>query len=189
MFYHIILWTVICTESEIELILTKLNTDLNEWERTMRLREFFHDNQGRYKSQVDKRSSRNWTPGGGREHGWICTFRQYLKEDIVKNIKTQYKKNLSKREEAAVKDLLLDDSVVIRPADKGSGVVVLDAKDYEERLKKELEDSSTHSCIDKHITQDVCKRVNKLLRNLRNEGVIARELEQWTYDYKVSVGR
>ena len=66
--------------------------------------------------------------GGGREP-WLDLYIQTVKEDIVKNIKTQYKKNLSKREEAAVKDLLLDDSIVIRPADKGSGVVVLDAKD------------------------------------------------------------
>ena len=98
-------------------------------------------------------------PGGGREP-WLDLYIQTVKEDIVKNIKTQYKKNLSKREEAAVKELFLDDSIVIRPADKGSGVVV-DAKDYEESLKKELEDSSTYSSMDRDITQDVRKRVNK----------------------------
>ena len=57
--------------------------------------------------------------------------------------------NLSRREEVAMRDLILDDSIVIRPADKGSGIVILDAKDYESSLKKELEDCSTYSKIDK----------------------------------------
>ena len=85
--------------------------------------------------------------------------------------------------------MLLDDSTVIRPADKGSGVVVLDAKYYEESLKRELEDSSTYFCMDKDITQGVCKRVNKLLRNLRNECIITRELEQCMAIKSVSAGK
>ena len=68
--------------------LTKLKTDLNERERRMRLRGFFHDNEERYKSEVGKRSSRNWTPGGGREP-WLDLYIQTIKDDLVKNIKTQ----------------------------------------------------------------------------------------------------
>jgi len=171
-----------------KLNLTKLLTDLTEWERRMRLREFFHDNEKNCKAEENEKSSKTWTPSCGREP-WLDLYIQTVKEDIVKNIKTRFKKNLSKREEVALKNLLLDDSIVIRPADKGSGVVVLDAEDYEESLKKELEDCSTYCRIDNDITQEVCKRVNKLLRNLRNDGVITKDLEKHMTIKTVSAGK
>ena len=51
---------------------------------------------------------------------------------------------MSKGEERALVELLKDDSIVIRPADKGSGIVVLNSVDYREQLKKEVGDSSTY---------------------------------------------
>ena len=78
---------------------------------------------------------------------------------------------------------------MIRPADKGSGIVVLDASDYKNSLKKELEDSSTYTQIDKDVTQAACKKVNKLLKSLRKEGVITRELEQCMAVKSVTAGK
>ena len=47
-------------------------------------------------------------------------------------LRIRFKKSLSRREEMTLKDLIIDGSIVIPQADKGSGVVVLDATDYEE---------------------------------------------------------
>ena len=52
--------------------------------------------------------------------------------------------NLSKGEERALTDLLNDKSIVIRPKDKGSGIVVLNARDYLDRLQAEADDSCTY---------------------------------------------
>jgi len=64
-------------------------TDLTEWERRMRLREFFFDDKEEV-CQVakDARSSKTWTPNSGREP-WLDLYIQTIKEDIVKNIRTQ----------------------------------------------------------------------------------------------------
>ncbi len=35
-------------------------------------------------------------------------------------------------------------SIVIRPADKGSGIVVMDYKDYDKAIKEELTNSKTY---------------------------------------------
>ena len=168
--------------------LTKLLTDLTEREKRMRLREYFYDNNKMHQAATNDKTSKTWTPGSGREH-WLDLYIQTIKEDIVKNIRTQFKKNLNRREEAAMKDLILDDSIVIRPADKGSDIVVLDASDYKDSLKKELEDSSTYTQIDKDVTQDACKKVNKLLKSLREEVVITRELEQCMTVKSVTAGK
>ena len=39
---------------------------------------------------------------------------------------------------------MTDDDIVIRPADKGSGIVVLDRSDYLARLQDEVSDDSTY---------------------------------------------
>ena len=171
-----------------QLNVTKLLTDLTEGERRMRLREYFYDNNKKHQTATNDKTSRAWTPGSGREP-WLDLYIQTIKEDIVKNIRTQFKKNLNRREEAAMKDLILDDSIVIRPADKGSGIVVLDASDYKNSIKKELEDSSTYTQIDKDVTQDACKKLNKLLKSLRKEGVNTRELEQCMAVKSVTAGK
>ena len=149
-----------------KLNITKLMTDLAEWERRMRLKEFFYASGEGSRATRDDKVSKVWTPECGREP-WLDLYIQTIKEDIVKNIKTQFKKNLTKGEELAMTELFLDDSIVIRPADKGSGIVVLDAKDYEDRLKTELDDCSTYSQIDKDVTKETSKKVTKLLKELQ----------------------
>ena len=40
--------------------------------------------------------------------------------------------------------LVADDDIVIRPADKGSGIVILDRSDYIARLQEEVNDERQH---------------------------------------------
>jgi hypothetical protein len=45
-----------------------------------------------------------------------------VKNDIISGVKQKYRINLNRAEEEALQDLLSDQSIVIRPCDKGSGV-------------------------------------------------------------------
>ncbi|KAH3870485.1 hypothetical protein DPMN_033673 [Dreissena polymorpha] len=47
-------------------------------------------------------------------------------------------------EEQAIKELLHDDDIAIRPVDKGSGIVIMDREDYVKKLKCEMSDSETY---------------------------------------------
>ena len=38
--------------------------------------------------------------------------------------------NITNKEEKALKSILIDDTIIIRPADKGSGIVVMDTEKY-----------------------------------------------------------
>ncbi|CAC5396935.1 MEGF10_11 [Mytilus coruscus] len=54
--------------------------------------------------------------------------------------------NLRKKEEEnALNDILKDDNIVIRPADKGPGIVVIDKEDYFEKLEEEIKNNDTYS--------------------------------------------
>ena len=67
--------------------------------------------------------------------------------------------NISEKEEAAMKELLNDDSKVIRPSDKSLGVVIINREDYEQNIQKELEDNGTYENID---TDNTSKIENKI---------------------------
>ena len=68
-------------------------------------------------------------------------------EEVIRSVLGGVKKdrdsNLTKGEEQAFLDLMNDSDIVIRPADKGSGIVVMDAETYFESLQKEVNDPST----------------------------------------------
>ena len=55
---------------------------------------------------------------------------------MIKGVRHKVEPNLSKTDQRALKDLLSDDSIVIRPADKGSGIVVIDTEEYVKNLKQ-----------------------------------------------------
>ena len=58
------------------------------------------------------------------------TYVNKVKHDVITNLKRNNKKNVNDREEEAISKLMKDDSIVIRPSDKGSQIVVLDTFDY-----------------------------------------------------------
>ena len=87
----------------------------------MRLREFSTDKMIRispdikseYINKTTKKSS--WTPKEGRNR-WLDQYIQEVKNDVIKNLKKRdFKINITKQENKAMKDLLEDNSIIIRP--------------------------------------------------------------------------
>ena len=60
-------------------------------------------------------------------------------------LKRNFKMNLTHEEEMAMKKLLNDSSIVIRPADKGLGIVIMNTEDYTNKLEKEMKDNGTYA--------------------------------------------
>ena len=71
--------------------------------------------------------------------------------------------NFSKEENSAFHELLHNKEIVIRPADKGSGIVVLDREEYVESLEKEMEQSSSYEII--NLSKEENSAFHELLHN------------------------
>lgn len=159
----------------------RLLADLKSWERRMRLREYYHEDNsstGNYMtSSVGKKSS-TWTPNSGRDK-WLDYYIENVKNDIVKGLTRNFKMNIAKGEEKALRDLMNDSSIVIRPADKGSGIVVMDTVDYKSQLEKELEDNNTYEERAGDITTTVENSLKRLVNGMYKEGMITKELKQY----------
>ena len=65
--------------------------------------------------------------------------------NILRTCKTPFKTNMSKEEENALKNLRKDETITILPADKGKSVVVMDSKEYKEKVSTLLVDTKTYS--------------------------------------------
>ena len=83
---------------------TKLLADLGEWERRMRLREYFYKIDDETESESDEvedgknkfilKQKSFWTPRHGRDQ-WMDTYIELVKNDIVNNRKKGGKLNLN----------------------------------------------------------------------------------------------
>ena len=88
--------------------------DLNEWERRMRLREYFYrekeEEDGSRDEQFEDQKfwvkrKRFFTPAKGRDM-WLDLYIESVKKDIIGNLKRAGKIDLTKQEQAAFHSLL-----------------------------------------------------------------------------------
>jgi len=64
----------------------------------------------------------------------LVAYITAVKDDVISGLRKQIKLNMSGDEEQAMQQLLNDDDIVICLADKGSGIVVMDKKEYVGKL-------------------------------------------------------
>lgn len=78
-------------------------------------------------------------------------------------------KNLTRTEEQALNELMKDSSLVIKPADKGGAVVVLDYEKYKEEIQRQLSNERFYRKLSVDPTQvfqrDICSSLEQALLN------------------------
>ena len=174
----------------------KLMADLAEWERRMRLKEFFYtegtepqtkqdEKDPLEKFKVPKKSS--FTPSKGLDMR-LDMYVEMVKTDIINSMKKLRKLNISPGENDAflsllhnndILSLLHNDDIVIRPADKGSGIVVLDKVKYVESLQKEMEESDSYTMTEDDQTKKSMREVKKLVNKMYKDGAIPQDMKQF----------
>ncbi len=79
------------------------------------------------------------------------------------------KDNLSKSERAALRDLKKDKDIVILKADKGNSTVIMDRSDYDSRLMRLLNDSTTYAVLKDGPAKTTETKLKKLLAPLKQK--------------------
>ena len=94
--------------------------------------------------------------------------RTILSHDL--NVKCQ--RNLTKDEQEALENLRSYDDIIIKQADKGSAVVVMDKGTYIQEAMGQLNDSEMYVPLDGDPTQDMVKKINEKIRESWEKGNI-----------------
>ena len=107
------------------------------------------------------------------------TEAEEFRADIARVLKQARppKSNISKEEWRAIKELRTDKEHLILTADKGVALVVMERKDYIQKMKQLLGDNNTYRPLKMDPTNRQKNRLINILRSMKTEG----RLEDHTY--------
>ena len=99
-------------------------------------------------------------------HRSVELFLSRLEKELFSLLPGKPRSYIAKEEWKAMRNLLENRSVIIKPADKGSSVVIWDQEDYLSQGERQLSDHSTYSDV-KKFSQILIflKRVAEFLRD------------------------
>jgi hypothetical protein len=99
------------------------------------------------------------------------------------------KKNLNEGERKARRYLERDDSIVIKPADKGSAVVVQDRSDYPREGYRQLSDSHFYQEVDEDLTEKHRREIQNFVEEMYQNGEIDLRVRNYLADKTCRISR
>lgn len=150
---------------------------VNQLARTLRLRYFFRNNNNTTRINTPFRKKSTWMPPAADKEI----------EEYIKNIPTKLAKvksnnirpNTTKQEWTALKALAVDDTIIIRTADKGSCVVVENRAEYIENGEQHLANRDIYCPIDNDPTLELCKSTNNYITGIYNKGYLSEHMKNY----------
>lgn len=153
---------------------SQLQIDLQEYHRKIKLADFFKNSPRGARKPFMEPSL--WSPSLSEIDPAI---KDLIKKD-TKIFKNYYNssldihkiKNLNREEINALLELKKAKHIVIKPADKGSAVVIMDREQYVVEAQRQLDDSTYYKKLDKPIYMDTIPLIQDILLKLKKKRVI-----------------
>ena len=149
----------------------ELSQDLTQYYRRLRLREFFLDEPDSVPEPFRKKSS--WMPPKNRVPS-METYVQVVNTQVNKpsNSTHRFHDNMPRDERQALKTLKSRTDIIIKPADKGSAVVVMDRQKYIDGVMKHLDNRTNYDILDSDPTANFSKQIQTTLTNMHSRDVL-----------------
>ncbi|CAM4659432.1 unnamed protein product, partial [Lepidochelys olivacea] len=145
--------------------------DLESYFRRLRLKEYFqntseqHTNPQRSPYQHYRKRDSRWTPPEGRNSRldfYIECFRRRARAEIVEK-QHHLPHNLSHAERNAIHSLRNNSDIIIKKADKGGAVVVMNRSEYEQEAARQLSNTSFYKPLPSDPTENLESERNGIL--------------------------
>uniref|UniRef100_A0A8C5M182 Reverse transcriptase n=1 Tax=Leptobrachium leishanense TaxID=445787 RepID=A0A8C5M182_9ANUR len=85
---------------------------------------------------------------------------------------TRASPNMSAMDFSILKILRSDPSIIIKPADKGGALVIMNSKDYMKEIQRQLSDSETYRRLDRDPTSEIVVRISTLVQDALENQII-----------------
>ena len=118
-------------------------------------------------------------------------FIQAVDQDInkFKYDQSKHRDNLSPAERKALNTLRNSTELIIKPADKGSGVVVMDKADYVQKAESQLYDQSAYQKLDTDPTEKYTQKVSDTIKDLQERKIITDTVADYLTPENTTAGR
>ncbi|XP_041461177.1 uncharacterized protein LOC121412433 [Lytechinus variegatus] len=152
------------TPPEVEQI--ALSQDLSTFYRRIRLKEFFLDEPPSDPEPFYRKST--WTPPKNRVPS-LETYIQAVSSQVCSTdtLDTRAHDNLPREERHALSSLKNRSDIIIKPADKGSAVVVMDRQQYIDEAMKHLNNRSHYALLDSDPTCNFSLQIQSTLNDMK----------------------
>ena len=148
--------------------LIPMSDSINSFERSNRLKFYFRNHPKVEPHPFKKKSS--WNPP--RASTDIEKYLLRVREEINSLHPLNSTPNLTPTQNKALKELQSDKSLVIKSADKGSGIVIEDTEQYVTDGLDHLSDSSIYEQVDTDPTKPLTQAINTYIDSMYQEGII-----------------
>ena len=138
---------------------------MNDFDRKLRLAEFFLDKSNTDDSLVSNPSK--FTPKPGRDKEMDTFLYNINKQNLSKT--SNRISNINKRERKAITDLLEDKNIILKEADKGGGIVIMNKDFYQKIMEEHLNDLTTYKEIELKEVPQIEKKIEKLVDKFKEE--------------------
>lgn len=150
----------------------QMKLDIQAYHRRIKLASYFEGKKDE-KRILPFILKSNWTPPLSSLPPCITKI---IKADLYAfnhfNWDIKNEPNLSKAEVEALKQLQINKDIVIKPADKGALVVILDREQYRWEALRQLNNSKHYAKLDGPIYPDTIPMVNAIMDQMEEEGFI-----------------
>ena len=152
-----------------------LKQDLEAFGRKLRLKWHFRNEERTFRNMFKPKS--NFNPKD--KDAAIEIYLSCLEEEILNIDTKRLKHNLTKEERQAIDSLRNDTSIIIKEADKGSGIVIWDREDYLKEAESQLDNQSVYENLQGDVFSPLVKVIKECLAKIKRRGDISKE----TLDY------
>ena len=145
-----------------------LPESLDAFDKNNRLKHFFRNHPSTEPHPFKKKST--WEPPSASP-----TIERYLKRvrtEVNQLRSLKVTPNLTPLQTKALKQLCSDQTLVIKSADKGSGIVVEDTEQYVKDGLDHLSDTTIYERVDNDPTKHLTEAINTYIDSMYQEGII-----------------
>jgi hypothetical protein len=152
----------------------EFNEDVLKFNRNLRLKLHFHDKPSYQPTTIEppKIHKSLWTPhkGANKHLDNACNM---LSELAISQKPTRPSfSNLNHEEHEALKQLKLNQDIIIKPADKGSGVVVMNKSDYKSEALRQLNNKQHYELLIGDTTTLCNQKITEEIKSMQASGLL-----------------
>ena len=167
----------------------QLKNDLEKFGRNVRLRmHFANEVTPNFSESPSFRIPSNWTPY--INDVYLEVYLSEIKDELMKiNEHGMNYSNLRKEERDALHNLSHDDSIIIKPADKGTGIVIWDRSDYLLECQRQLSEQQVYEKIEQNPLEKVKNRIKTTLKQMVRKKEIETKVMEYLIVKRPQLGR